>query len=256
MMLMQYSDISRSASARVRRGRSRCGWQTVGRAVRKAPIVSHIVVQRLARAISVAAAGNGRATPLYRRTHANGLHRLRASRRSERMTRRAARLVRCPASPPNPPGTARVRSCTPSRACSDPAPHKPTCHASGCSIIGAGRCPTLSCSHWCSARAARRTTSSSIARDTAASVSARCEPCSTHSATRFRRRSAASARRKTAQLLAVSELARRASPKKLRNRPLMDSPEAVEDYLSLLIGTRPYEVFVCLFLDARHRLIC
>jgi DNA repair protein RadC len=60
---------------------------------------------------------------------------------------------------------------------------------------------------------------------------------------------------KRAQLLAILELARRSLVEKMREKPLIDSPEAVEDYLRLLIGSRPYEVFVCLFLDARHRLI-
>ena len=60
---------------------------------------------------------------------------------------------------------------------------------------------------------------------------------------------------KTAVLLAVVEMARRALAEKARERPLVDSSAAVEDYVRLLIGTRPYEVFVCLFLDARHHLI-
>ena len=60
---------------------------------------------------------------------------------------------------------------------------------------------------------------------------------------------------KTAQLLAILELARLSLVEKMREKPLIDSPEAVEDYLRLLIGSRPHEVFVCLFLDARHRLI-
>ncbi|TCG07101.1 hypothetical protein BZM27_21750 [Paraburkholderia steynii] len=60
---------------------------------------------------------------------------------------------------------------------------------------------------------------------------------------------------KRAQLLAIIEMARRALAEKMRERPLIDSPEAVEDYLRLLIGSRPYEVFICLFLDTRHRLI-
>lgn len=60
---------------------------------------------------------------------------------------------------------------------------------------------------------------------------------------------------KTAVLLAVVEMARRALAEKARETPLIDSSAAVEDYVRLLIGTRPYEVFVCLFLDARHRLI-
>jgi DNA repair protein RadC len=60
---------------------------------------------------------------------------------------------------------------------------------------------------------------------------------------------------RAAQLLAVSELCRRALAEKARDRALLDSPGAVEDYLKLLIGTRPYEVFVCLYLDARHQLL-
>lgn len=60
---------------------------------------------------------------------------------------------------------------------------------------------------------------------------------------------------KKAQLLAIMEMARRSLAEKMRQRPLMNSPEAVEDYLRLLIGGRAREVFVTLFLDARHRLI-
>jgi DNA repair protein RadC len=48
---------------------------------------------------------------------------------------------------------------------------------------------------------------------------------------------------KTAVLLAVVEIARRALAEKARERPLIDSSAAVEDYVRLLIGTRPYEVF-------------
>ncbi|HEX7685331.1 MAG TPA: DNA repair protein RadC [Trinickia sp.] len=60
---------------------------------------------------------------------------------------------------------------------------------------------------------------------------------------------------KTAVLLAVIEMARRALAERAREQPLVDSIAAVHDYVRLLIGTRPYEVFVCLFLDARHHLI-
>ena len=60
---------------------------------------------------------------------------------------------------------------------------------------------------------------------------------------------------KASTLVAVLELARRALAEQLEERPLIDSPGAVEDYLRLLIGGRGYEVFVCLFLDVRHRLI-
>ncbi|WP_167759980.1 RadC family protein [Paraburkholderia pallida] len=60
---------------------------------------------------------------------------------------------------------------------------------------------------------------------------------------------------KASTLVAVLELARRALAEQLEEKPLIDSPGAVEDYLRLLIGGRGYEVFVCLFLDVRHRLI-
>lgn len=60
---------------------------------------------------------------------------------------------------------------------------------------------------------------------------------------------------KAALLLAVSELCQRALAEKTRKRPLLDSPQPVEDYLKLLIGARPNEVFVTLFLDVRHCLI-
>ncbi|WP_308710177.1 DNA repair protein RadC [Mycoavidus sp. HKI] len=60
---------------------------------------------------------------------------------------------------------------------------------------------------------------------------------------------------KIAQLHAISELIQRALAEELRNNTYLESPTAVRDYLKLLIGTRPYEVFVCLYLDARHRLI-
>jgi len=60
---------------------------------------------------------------------------------------------------------------------------------------------------------------------------------------------------KKTQLLAIMEMARRSLVDKMRKRSLMNSPEAVENYLRLLIGGRQQEVFVSLFLDARHRLI-
>ncbi|ANB73749.1 RadC family protein [Paraburkholderia phytofirmans] len=60
---------------------------------------------------------------------------------------------------------------------------------------------------------------------------------------------------KKAQLLAIMEMARRSLVDKMRDRSLMNSPEAVQDYLRLRIGGMTQEVFVSLFLDARHRLI-
>lgn len=60
---------------------------------------------------------------------------------------------------------------------------------------------------------------------------------------------------KKAQLLAIMEMARRSLVDKMRDRSLMNSPEAVQDYLRLHIGGKTQEVFISLFLDARHRLI-
>ncbi|WP_244173200.1 RadC family protein [Caballeronia temeraria] len=60
---------------------------------------------------------------------------------------------------------------------------------------------------------------------------------------------------RAATLIAVSELCRRALAEKARDRELLNAPGAVEDYLRLLIGTRPYEAFICLYLDARHQLM-
>jgi len=37
--------------------------------------------------------------------------------------------------------------------------------------------------------------------------------------------------------------------------PLLTSPQAVRDYLRLRIASLEHEVFVCLFLDAQHRMI-
>jgi DNA repair protein RadC len=62
-------------------------------------------------------------------------------------------------------------------------------------------------------------------------------------------------RAKIAQLLAVIEMVRRALNEELETRSLLDSPQAVNDYLRLTIGGLPHEVFYCLYLDARHRLI-
>ena len=41
----------------------------------------------------------------------------------------------------------------------------------------------------------------------------------------------------------------------VREAEVFPSPSAVRDYLRLLIGDRPYEVFVCVFLDVQNRLI-
>lgn len=60
---------------------------------------------------------------------------------------------------------------------------------------------------------------------------------------------------KRAELIAVLELARRALAQQLQQRPVLETPAAVRDYLQLHLASRPHEVFAVLFLDTRHRLI-
>jgi DNA repair protein RadC len=58
---------------------------------------------------------------------------------------------------------------------------------------------------------------------------------------------------KRAQFEAAMELARRSIKETLRANPVLTSPGAVRDYLRLAIGGRAHEVFVCIWLDAQHR---
>src|ERR687896_58211 len=60
---------------------------------------------------------------------------------------------------------------------------------------------------------------------------------------------------KTAQFAAAIELARRSAEERVREASALTSPGAVRDYLRLAIGARPHEVFLCLWLDAQHRVI-
>jgi DNA repair protein RadC len=60
---------------------------------------------------------------------------------------------------------------------------------------------------------------------------------------------------KYAQLQAVMELARRSIAEELRAGETLSSPQAVRQYLQLLLARRPYESFVVLFLDVKNRLI-
>jgi DNA repair protein RadC len=59
---------------------------------------------------------------------------------------------------------------------------------------------------------------------------------------------------KRAQFEAALELARRSLKDDLRSGSALTSP-AVRDYLQLAIADREHEVFVCLWLDAQHRVI-
>jgi DNA repair protein RadC len=60
---------------------------------------------------------------------------------------------------------------------------------------------------------------------------------------------------KRAQFEAAMELARRSLKDDMRSTSALTSPGAVRDYLRLAIAHREHEVFVCLWLDAQHRVI-
>lgn len=60
---------------------------------------------------------------------------------------------------------------------------------------------------------------------------------------------------KSAELLAVAELARRALAAGLKEAPVFTAPQAVKDYLALQLAAREQEVFAALFLDSQHRLL-
>jgi DNA repair protein RadC len=61
---------------------------------------------------------------------------------------------------------------------------------------------------------------------------------------------------KFAQLQAVLELARRHLGEHLQRGDPLLNPGATRRYLVTTLGDLPHEVFCCLFLDTRHRLIC
>lgn len=60
---------------------------------------------------------------------------------------------------------------------------------------------------------------------------------------------------KYAQLQAVLEMARRHLAERLKRDSALESPQAVRDYLKARLRHEPHEVFGCLFLDARHRVL-
>jgi DNA repair protein RadC len=62
-------------------------------------------------------------------------------------------------------------------------------------------------------------------------------------------------RAKYAQLQATLELSRRYLQTRLTEADVLSSPEATRDYLKLKLRGLPYEAFLCLFLDNRHRVI-
>jgi DNA repair protein RadC len=58
---------------------------------------------------------------------------------------------------------------------------------------------------------------------------------------------------KRAQFAAAMELARRAMEEELKERSALTSPGAVRDYLRVALGHQPHEVFMCIWLDAQHK---
>ncbi len=60
---------------------------------------------------------------------------------------------------------------------------------------------------------------------------------------------------KTAQFAAALELARRSLQEELKQDKALTSPGAVRDYLRLKLGGLQHEVFVCIWLDAQHRVV-
>jgi DNA repair protein RadC len=60
---------------------------------------------------------------------------------------------------------------------------------------------------------------------------------------------------KAAQFAAAIELARRALLETAKSTGALTSPGAVRDYLRLSLSRREEEVFVCIWLDAQHRVI-
>lgn len=60
---------------------------------------------------------------------------------------------------------------------------------------------------------------------------------------------------KFAQLQAVLELSRRYLLARISDQDVLTSPEATRDYLKMRLYGSPQEIFACLFLDNRHRVI-
>lgn len=60
---------------------------------------------------------------------------------------------------------------------------------------------------------------------------------------------------KQAELQAVLELARRALAQQMRQKPIFDTPATLMDFVRLQIGSKPYESFMVMFIDATHKLI-
>ena len=60
---------------------------------------------------------------------------------------------------------------------------------------------------------------------------------------------------KFAQLQAAQEMGRRHLAERARQKPALENPQAVRDYLKSMLRHEPHEVFGCLFLDSRHQVL-
>jgi DNA repair protein RadC len=61
---------------------------------------------------------------------------------------------------------------------------------------------------------------------------------------------------KFAQLQAVMEMSRRHMAESLKRDSALESPSQVRNYLKARLRHEPHEVFGCLFLDNKHRVLC
>lgn len=60
---------------------------------------------------------------------------------------------------------------------------------------------------------------------------------------------------KFAQLQAVLEMGRRHLAERMRHKSTLENPQAVREYLKSMLRHEPHEVFGCLFLDSKHRVL-
>lgn len=60
---------------------------------------------------------------------------------------------------------------------------------------------------------------------------------------------------KFAQLQAVLEMGRRHLAERIQRDSALESPQAVRDYLKARLRHEPHELFACLFLDSKHRVL-
>ena len=60
---------------------------------------------------------------------------------------------------------------------------------------------------------------------------------------------------KQAELQAVLELSRRALAQQMTQQPIFDTPQTLFDFVRLQIGSKPYESFLVIFIDATQKLI-